>query len=165
MWSNACAVIDSNLLKLYHPHMSLSLKKAKHSDLEWVNARYDEVHFVHSNLEKEAVIIAEWDGQQAGLGRLVQVDESSAEMGGIYVLPEFRKQGIASAIVQALVEEGSPFAIIYCLPFGELKEYYGRFGFRDLTEEEWGEVPQKLREKYDWAQENYEKEVLLLCRA
>ena len=51
----------------------VSVRKATLDEIEWINSSYDRVGFMHSDLSKEIVVIAEIDGQRAGLGRLVEV--------------------------------------------------------------------------------------------
>ena len=68
----------------------IEVRAAKKSEMEWINTKYDEVEFVHSIFDKEVIAVAEANGQKAGIGRLVTIDENNFELGGIYVFEEFR---------------------------------------------------------------------------
>lgn len=61
--------------------MSLKLREALPTDIEWINRRYDEVGFVHSNFDSEVIAVAEWRGCKAGLGRLVDLSGNNPGTG------------------------------------------------------------------------------------
>jgi N-acetylglutamate synthase-like GNAT family acetyltransferase len=138
------------------------IRAARLTDLEWVNARYDEVKFKRSNYEKEYIAIAELNNKRAGLGRLVRVDSKSAELGGIYVLPDYRGSGIASKIVEFLLLYSTSYEQIFCLPFAHLERFYGKYGFVTVDAAEI--VPAEILEKHRWCQNTYEPETLLLVK-
>lgn len=142
--------------------MSVVIRPAELADLPWVNSKYDEVGFVHSSLVDETVAIAELNGAAAGLGRIQQVADGEAELGGMYVFPEFRRRGIAEQIIRFLLEEGANFNRIWCLPFSHLKDYYRQFGFVPVTDHP--SAPPKVLEKHGWCNSNYDQPVLLLVR-
>jgi N-acetylglutamate synthase-like GNAT family acetyltransferase len=140
--------------------MAIEIQKATNKDIDWVNKKYDEVAFQHSNLDNEIIAIAEIDGKKAGIGRLVKIDEQTAELGGMYVFESFRGQGVASKIVQFLLDSGNQFCRIFCLPFEELEKFYGKYGFKISKDK--GKVPEKILKKHEWCNETYDKKVLLL---
>ena len=142
--------------------MSISVRSAQPADLNWINEKYDEVNFQHSTLENEIVAIASWRGRAAGLGRIHKVADGEAELGGMYVFPDFRKKGIAGQIVRFLLAEGAHYRVIWCLPFAHLQAFYGQFGFAqpDPTRP----VPAKVAEKLAWCNQTYPEPVLLLAR-
>ena len=76
-----------------------TLRTATSSDLSWINAKYDEIGFRRSDLSTDYVVIAEVEGEPAGLGRLVRVGESEAELGGIHVFKPFQGRGLAKEIL------------------------------------------------------------------
>lgn len=139
-------------------HM-LHVRAAKREEMEWVNACYDEVEFVHSNFERETIAIAEWNSQKAGLGRLVKLDSKNLELGGMYVFEAFRGKGIAKEIVLFLLAQAQTSQTIYCIPFAKLTTFYHQFGF--LPCQELG-VPEKIVSKYRWCQETYREPTELL---
>lgn len=140
--------------------MPLNIRLAQKQELEWINEKYDEVGFPHSNFETDFVAIAELDGQRVGLGRLIRIDELNAEMGGMYVFEEFRKQGIAEAIINFLLIKSHIFKFVYCLPFADLKNYYKKFGFQELDDEI--NIPEKIASKFQWCKDTIDREVIIL---
>jgi len=129
----------------------ISLIPAQEKDLPWINKVYDQVGFVGSTLENEYIILAFFEDKKGGLGRLVKINEEHTELGGIYVLPEFRKLGIAEKIVSELCEN-NPFKgnMLWCLPFKNLVSFYSKFGFSQALEHE---APPEIQEKLIWCNE------------
>jgi N-acetylglutamate synthase-like GNAT family acetyltransferase len=100
------------------------------------------------------------EGKLAGIGRLVTVDGNNAELGGIYVRPEFRGNKVAEQIVRRLVSE-SAFPILWCIPFEPLEKFYRKFGFRQVMNET---IPSAIQEKLDWCEGRYPDKAILLVR-
>lgn len=140
--------------------MMIQIRAAKKSELEWVNQRYDEVEFVHSNWDKELIAIAEFNDQKAGLGRLVKLDSNNLELGGMYVFESFRGHGIAREIVEFLLQRVLPAQTVYCIPFEHLVSFYKQFGFIECTQLQ--QVPKELLKKHQWCQEKYTHPTALL---
>lgn len=138
----------------------LHIRRAKKTELEWVNQCYDQAGFIHSNFEKEVIAIAEWEGQKAGLGRLVQIDTQNLELGGMYVLEPFRGKGIAKELVKFLLSHVKPLQKVYCIPFEHLLPFYRECGFDICQDLE--QAPQKLVEKLLWCKKAYPHPTLLL---
>lgn len=130
------------------------------SELAWANQRYEEIHFLPSR-SGEFIVAAEVDGVKAGLGRLVPVDETTAELGGIYVLPEFRGRRLAGAIVSYLVQH-SPYRRLFCIPFAHLEAFYRGFGFQPVAGDT--AVPAVVADKLNWCAAEYPAAVCLLVR-
>ena len=128
------------------------------SELDWANAQYAEADFMQSGAE-DLILVAEVGEQKAGLGRLVTVDSNAAEMGGIYVMPEFRGENVARAIVQALIA-ASTYGVLYCIPFARLRDFYASFGFVDASAE--ARIPDTVAAKVAWCSERYPDPVALL---
>ena len=82
------------------------IRNAYMEESPWINERYKEIGFVPSNIAHELVAIAEHQGSRAALGRLVPVNADCAELGGIYVLPEFRGLGIGTEIRVSALRAG-----------------------------------------------------------
>ncbi len=130
----------------------LEVRQIERSEISWVNKCYDEVEFVHSNYEKEIIAVAEWDGQKAGVGRLVTVDEKNLELGGMYVFQSFRGKGIARGIVTFLLTHVQD-QTVYCIPFEHLVPFYQQCGFVHCTSHHL--APKELLNKYFWCKEKY----------
>jgi GNAT superfamily N-acetyltransferase len=138
----------------------LKLRIDEKSEIAWVNERYDEVEFVHSNFDREIIAIAEFEEQKAGVGRLVSVDEAHLELGGMYVFEPFRGKGIAKKLVLFLLQHVRPSQTVYCIPFEHLVDFYKQCGFVLCSQHE--QVPKELLEKYRWCKEKYSHPTSLL---
>ena len=139
-----------------------TIKKAERSDLAWINTMYKNIDFKASHFKNEHIVIAQVDNQNAGLGRLVFIDDQNIELGGIYVFEGYRGLKIADLIVSTLLKE-NPFlnSTIWCLPFQNLKSFYSKFDFKenlDLI------PPEKVTQKLNWCNSNYITKTLLLSK-
>lgn len=130
------------------------VRRALKAEILWINAKYQEIGFVVSHFEREFIAIAELESQKAGIGRLVDIDARNQELGGIYVLPEFRKHGLARDIVGFLLQNKRDAAQIFCLPFEHLANFYASFGFRPVSAND--HIPDEVRKKHQWCNENKE---------
>lgn len=139
---------------------ALKLRIAGKNEITWINKCYDEVEFVHSHFDNEIIAIAELDGQKAGLGRLVTVDDQHLELGGMYVFEAFRGKGIAKELVKFLLGHANPSQTVYCIPFEHLLSFYKQCGFADCPNLDL--VPQELLRKYRWCKEKYAHPTALL---
>ncbi|NGP44869.1 GNAT family N-acetyltransferase [Bacillaceae bacterium SIJ1] len=141
----------------------MGIKTATIHELEWVNQQYEQIGFVPSHLENETIAIVTFKGAFAGVGRIVYLNDNEAEIGGIYILNEFRGQSLASELVDHLVKEAKRrhFKEVYCLPFEELKPFYMKFGFKEIDDNS-KQINHDMLKKLQWCSENYEKNVLLL---
>lgn len=140
--------------------MDVKLRKATRNELDWINQRYDEVSFVHSHFDREMIAIAEVGGVRAGLGRLVFIDDQNLELGGIVVLESYRGLGVATRIVEFLVEGVPKNTNVFCIPFANLYEFYRRFNFERCSVPY--DVPSVVLSKYRWCLQKYPQETLLL---
>ena len=110
---------------------TVKLQLAEQKDMVWVNEWYKSIQFVPASLDEgDKIVIALCNGERAGLGRLVPIDDVSWELGGIYVQDEFRGKGIARRIVQRLCDIGKEAnTTLWCIPFAHLVPFYTSFGF------------------------------------
>lgn len=138
----------------------LLVRRLLAQELIWANERYGEIHFVPSTAE-DFIVVAEVDGEKVGLGRLVPVDANSAELGGIYVLPQYRGQQVARALVNFLLRE-SNHRRLYCVPFVHLDGFYREFGFVPAPSD--SKVPDSIARKLQWCHRQYASNVTLLVR-
>lgn len=139
----------------------LDVRRATFADGPWIQARYREVGFVPSDLEREFILIAWHGGERAGVGRLVPLPSGDAELGGILVLEPYRRLGIADRVVAALLEQRRNDRRVYCLPFAHLAGFYRRHGFRELESDDVS-PPESLLRKHGWCLSNYEDRTLLM---
>ncbi|HDR8068723.1 TPA: GNAT family N-acetyltransferase [Bacillus cereus] len=140
----------------------MSIQLATSNDLKWINSQYDSIGFVRSDLKRDKVAIITYNNEYAGVGRLVQIDEDTLEMGGIFILPQFRGIQLAGELVSFLVETAKKSQIqnVYCLPFEELENFYKKYGYTEVDTTTEAVHPIILK-KYNWCLENYDKHVLL----
>lgn len=140
------------------------IRKATIEELEWINSKYSQIGFVHSNFEKEIIAVAEYEGQRCGLGRIVTIDKNNCELGGMFVFEEFRGMKIAQKIIEFLLnEENASHENIWCLPFAKLNDFYASFGFEDYNAKNI-QIPKAVLDKYNWCNSTYDDKVLLLVK-
>lgn len=136
---------------------------AEKQDMPWVNEQYEQAGFVPSHYDHEHIAIVTYNDQFAGVGRLVYVSEDEAEMGGIYILEEFRGLALAHQLVEHLVQTARDRQLqqVYCLPFEELLPFYEKFGFKPASST-LKSIHTAVAKKHQWCLDNYDKNVLLL---
>lgn len=141
----------------------MTIQLATQHDLQWVNNQYKEIGFVPSKLDNEIIAIVTYESVFAGLGRIVLLNDHEAEIGGIYILNEFRGLSLANELVGYLVDTAKEknFKEVYCLPFENLQNFYQKFGFYEF---DYTSVPtnQKVLDKFKWCLNSYDNPVLLL---
>lgn len=142
--------------------MSLTIRWASTADQVWIDTQYQDIDFLPSDVQVDRVAIAEWEGQPSGLGRLVPVGDQQWELGGMYVLPDFRRKGIARRVVQYLLDATDAGTTLYCIPFLHLSTFYESFGFRKVPKADLDEVPAVILSKRQWCDTNYENQMGLL---
>jgi GNAT superfamily N-acetyltransferase len=77
------------------------------------------------------IALAKIEGVKFGLGRVAYIDENNLELGGMYVLDQFRRMGIAEKVILHLLKNHEQHKKIWCLPFKHLQRFYTGFGFLD----------------------------------
>jgi len=142
--------------------MNVKVRQARQPDATWIEQRYTEVGFAPVDLARDFVAIAEVLGTPAGLARVSALGGHDAELGGIYVLPEYREIGVARKLVEFLLESNKAYSTIWCLPFEHLREFFDGYGFH--TEIETWDIPHAIVEKHSWCNRTYPVPVLLLGR-
>ncbi len=130
------------------------------SELEWANDRFAEVDFVRST-HADFIAVAEINGSKVGLGRVVPISPDVGELGGMYVLPEFRGKSLAGAIVDFLISKSGKRKL-FCIPFGHLEHFYMAHGFQHAQPD--CEIPAIVDQKYKWCQRHYDQPVSLLVQ-
>lgn len=140
----------------------MTLIRASKKDIEWVNNQYKQIGFVESDFDNEIIIIVEHEGKKAGVGRLVKLENNEVEMGGIYILDEFRGLSLARQLVETLLKTAAKEKLrtVYCLPFENLRNFYESFGFNEIKS--YRDVNDSIIKKHEWCNDNYDSSVLLL---
>ncbi len=70
-------------------------------DVEKRYAKYNLPHLFNCR------IVAYEDGKPAGCGAWKKIDEGTFEVKRIYIAPEFRRKGVASAVIAALEQDAA----------------------------------------------------------
>lgn len=83
----------------------MSIQLATSKDLEWINKQYESIGFLPSDLKRDKVAIITYNNEYAGVGRLVQIDGETMEMGGIFIAPKFRGLQLAGELVSFLLQQ------------------------------------------------------------
>ena len=138
---------------------NISFGVANEGDVDWINQQYNKVGFKQSNFANETIVIATVGQNKAGLGRLQNISQGTAELGGMYVDESYRGFGLASNIVKCLLENATEYSVIYCLPFEHLATFYQSFGFKPV--EDTTKVPKVVMDKHTWCNETYQSNTLL----
>lgn len=86
-------------------------------------------------LRIEHTLIAEVDGEVVGVGQIKR-HRDCQELGSLVVLPEYRRQGIAGELIEALEARAERPLYLTCLK--QKEAYYARFGYRRIG---FGEMP------------------------
>ncbi|KZN47758.1 GNAT family N-acetyltransferase [Pseudoalteromonas luteoviolacea] len=140
----------------------VTIRIAKQEEIHWVNEQYQRISFKLSNPEHDLIAIAVIDGQKVGVGRVQTLSDKDAELGGMYVNPDFRGVGIAAKLASFLVENANNFQRVYCLPFSHLAEFYEKLGFARVKEQ--STAPDLILSKHHWCNEIYDHETLLFVK-
>lgn len=79
-------------------------------------------------LNWSSFLVAEYEGQIVGLGQIRLHRDGTRELASLAVVPAYQRNGLGSAIVDALLNGRSGPVFLYCAD--RLVSYYERFGFR-----------------------------------
>ena len=99
--------------------LELRFVDAENRDFHDLTAKLDEYYFMLvGDVEKRYAkynlphlfncrIVAYEDGKPAGCGAWKKIDEGTFEVKRIYIAPEFRRKGVASAVIAALEQDAA----------------------------------------------------------
>lgn len=79
-------------------------------------------------------LVAEESDQIIGIGQVKQHGDGSRELASIAVIPARQKQGVASAIIHALIAREN--GVLYLTCRDRLETFYNQFGFRSISRQE-----------------------------
>lgn len=97
--------------------LELRFVDAENRDFHDLTAKLDEYYFMLVGEVRSATpsttcricltgrIVAYEDGKPAGCGAWKKIDEGTFEVKRIYIAPEFRRKGVASAVIAALEQD------------------------------------------------------------
>ena len=129
--------------------MEIKFVDAENADLLMLAAKLDEYYFeivgeVHKRYAKyndpylfgcRAVVYI--DGKPVGCGCWKRVDGRSVEVKRIYVLPEYRRQGVASAVIAAVERDAAQHGYTHAIletarTTGDSAALYLKLGYREM---------------------------------
>ena len=99
--------------------LELRFVNAENTDFHDLTAKLDEYYFMLvGDVERRYAkynlphlfncrVVAYEDGKPAGCGAWKQIDDVTFEVKRIYIAPEFRRKGIASAVIAALEQDAA----------------------------------------------------------
>ena len=139
--------------------VSFQLREATEGDRPEINAIYATLGFMPWDPGQDQLLVAVSGNRIVGCGRLHRYPDA-VELGGMYVHPNCRGQGIARRVLKSLVEMlgNEP---CYCMPFDHLVHFYEQFGFARC--EETG-LPQIIEEKAAYFRDVYMHPTVLMVR-
>ena len=109
-----------------------SLRRATEADFPAIRQLIRESRLNPTGLNWRRFIIAETgQGHFAGCGQIKPHPEGMLELASIAVTSDYRDQGVASLVINRLLSD-EPDRPIYLTCRAELRDFYQKFGFRDL---------------------------------
>ncbi|MGD0575865.1 MAG: GNAT family N-acetyltransferase [Anaerolineales bacterium] len=110
----------------------IEIRRAWPSDQEAIQDMVHEMRLNPLGLHWERFLVASGsDGQLFGLGQIKTHRDGSNELASIAVVPRFRGQGLARALIEALLRDRPPAVYLTCRSL--LIPFYQRFGFRTAS--------------------------------
>jgi amino-acid N-acetyltransferase len=116
----------------------IKVRSAKTSDVDFMTSLIAIYAPKRSMLKKEIItlyedvqefVIAERDESPVGYGALHVLWEDLAEVRSVAVHPDFKRQGVGAAVVEALLVRAKDLGIrrVFCLTFED--KFFSKFGF------------------------------------
>lgn len=126
-----------------HDQMSVlpKIRRATAADQAAIRVMVRTAGLDPSRLDWPSFVLAEVDGQIVGLGQ-IRPYPGCPELGSIVTLPEYRRQGIAARVIEALLQERTDTIYLECL--SPMASFYTRFGFHQIP---WQQAPMPLKLK------------------
>jgi GNAT superfamily N-acetyltransferase len=82
----------------------------------------------------ERVVGVYADGRQIGFSRTISDGHTRSYLADVYVLPQFRGQGLGVELIRFTVDEGPYAGTAWLLHTADAHELYRKFGFRPPTD-------------------------------
>jgi len=114
------------------PGTVFTLRPASQADFPAIRRLIHEVQINPMGLHWQRFSLAvDANDRLVGCGQVKQHQDGSLELASIAVLPEWRKQGVARAIILHLLETHPRPLYLTCR--GRLGPFYEKFGFQEVT--------------------------------
>jgi N-acetylglutamate synthase-like GNAT family acetyltransferase len=123
--------------------VSLTIRPARPEEQETIVSLIHQAKISPRNLHWEHFLIAEEDGQIAGIRQVKIHSKGTREVGSGYVLPEYRHQGISARLMNEILSRET--GTLYLMCRDKWIPYYERFGFRQVPVDQ---LPTDFRQEY-----------------
>jgi len=110
--------------------MPLTLRPATPADEKKIKDLIHQARLNPMSLDWERFIVAEEEGQFVGCAQLKPHQDGARELASLAVIPEKKRAGIGSMLVNAIIEQNP--GELYLMCEGGLTTYYQRFGFEEI---------------------------------
>lgn len=101
--------------------------------------------------QNDKVFIALNNQTLIGYARFVSINDEACWLRGLFVLPDYRRQGIAAGLMQFAHQHLSTQAQqIFCFPLAHLDKFYQPLGYQAIPSTE---LPETLVKRYQQAQQ------------
>jgi N-acetylglutamate synthase-like GNAT family acetyltransferase len=94
------------------------------------------------------IIAVDEENRLIGCGQVKVHRDGSRELASIAVAPAWRKQGVASAVIERLLAKHAPPLYLTCRP--QLGPFYERFGFRVIPQDEMPAYFHRVHRLVNW---------------
>ena len=121
--------------------MTIHIRPATELEQSTLRGIISAAHLDPTNLHWPNFVVAEWDGQLAGIAQ-IKPHTDCREFGSLVVLPAYRKRGIAAQLIEHCLANESKN--IYLLCRDNMESFYMRWGFQRIP---CAEAPPTLRIK------------------
>jgi len=113
----------------------LMIRPAEISDQQVIHKLIRQAHINPTGLAWERFLVAvDQHGKVIGCGQIKPHSDGSRELASIAVIPEYRQQGIASALIEQLLAKSTGELYLMCR--SSLGPFYARFGFQPVEGED-----------------------------
>lgn len=123
--------------------MSLTIRPARQEEQEKIVSLIHQAKISPRNLHWEHFLVAEENGQIAGIRQVKVHAQGTREVGSGYVLPEFRHRGISARLMNEILSRETDTLYLMC--HDKWMPYYERFGFRQVPVDQ---LPADFRKEY-----------------
>jgi amino-acid N-acetyltransferase len=113
----------------------LTIRPAEISDQQAIQKLIRQAHINPTGLAWERFLVAvDQNGNVIGCGQIKPHSDGTRELASIAVTPEYRHQGIASALIEQLLAKSTGELYLMCR--SSLGPFYERFGFQPAEGED-----------------------------